>query len=180
MNGKDTKIFGILAQFGDPGELLQAAEKTRDAGYSKFDCYSPFPIHGMDDAMGLRRSPLGYIIAFISFFAVIGGLSLQWYANAIDYPLVISGKPFISYQAYAPVGFGLTVAIAAIFTFVVMLALNGLPRPHHPIFSSSNFEKVTDDGFFIGIESGDSKFDTEKTKEFLSSIGGKNIETINN
>ncbi|MFC1565103.1 DUF3341 domain-containing protein [candidate division KSB1 bacterium] len=178
MNGNDKNIFGILAEFDDPGSLLHAAEKTKDAGYRNFDCYSPFPVHGMDEAMGLKRSPLGYIIAFISFFVVLGGLGLQWYANAVDYPIVISGKPLVSYQAYAPVGFGLTVAVAAIFTFIIMLALNRLPQPHHPLFSSERFEKVTDDGFFLGIESKDKQFDIKKTETFLDSIGGKNIEIL--
>ncbi|MFC1555322.1 DUF3341 domain-containing protein, partial [candidate division KSB1 bacterium] len=127
MAKKENNIFGLIAEFKDPGELISAAEKVRDSGLKEFDCHSPFPIHGMDEAMGVQRSPLGFIVAVVSFFVMLGGLGLQWWTNAVDYPLVISGKPLVSYQAYAPVGFGLTVAIAAFTAFIGMLVLNGLP-----------------------------------------------------
>ena len=178
MSTKKGEIYGIIAEFEHPGALVDAGKKIREEGYTKFDCHSPFPIHGMEKAMGTTHSPLGYIIAGVAFFAMLFGLGLQWYANAITYPLVISGKPFVSYQTYAPVGFGITVLLSGICTFIFMLILNGLPRLFHPVFFSQNFSRVTDDGFFVSIEHKDSKFDPVRTNAFLESIGGSNIELL--
>lgn len=178
MSENKQKTYGIIAEFGNSGALIEAAKKIRDSGYEKFDCHSPFPIHGMDKAMGIGRSPLGYIIAIIAFAAMCGGLLLQYWTNAVDYPYVISGKPFASYQTYAPVGFAITVLTSAICTFIIMLALNGLPRLHNPLFFSNRFAKATDDGFFVSIEKDDPKFDASKIKKFLESIGGNNIELL--
>ena len=178
MSSDKSKIHGIVAEFANRGALLEAAGKVKEAGYSKFDCHSPFPIHGMDAAMELPRSPLALIIAWVAFFAVCGIMYLQYWTNAVDYPYVISGKPLISYQAYAPVGFAFTVLIAAIGTFVIMLALNGMPRWFNPLFYSKGISKVTDDGFFISVECDDSKFDKKKTFDFLRSIGGSEIELL--
>jgi len=168
----------MIGEFENPRALLDAAEKARDAGYKKFDCHSPFPIHGMDAAMGAGRSPLGFIVAGVAFFATCGGLFLQYWTNAVDYPLVISGKPLVSFQAYAPVGFGVAVLLSAFTAFFGMLALNGLPKWFHPVFFSERFKKTSDDGFFISIEAGDALFDQEKTRAFLESSGAKNVEDL--
>ncbi len=117
MAKKRIKEIILLAEFDTPASLMQAAEKTRDAGYKKFDCHSPFPIHGMDDAMGVKRSPLGYIVGIFAFIGLSGGILLQWWTSTVDYPLVISGKPFFSYQAYLPVTFAFAVLFSAIASF---------------------------------------------------------------
>jgi hypothetical protein len=175
---QDTKIAGLLARFDSTAALIQAATNMRDAGYKKFDCHSPFPIHGMDKAMGLKRSPLGWIIGLAGLVGTSGALALQWWTSTIDYPLVISGKPLFSYQAYVPITFALGVVLAAATALIGMLALNGLPRYHHPVFYSKQFTKVTDDSFFISIEADDSKFDLDKSRQFLESIGGKDVEVL--
>lgn len=179
MNKPSTgNVLGMLAQFEGTAALVAAAEKMRDAGYKKFDCHSPFPIHSMDAAMGLKRSPLGWIVGFAAVVGVISGLGLQWFTSTIDYPLVISGKPFFSFQAYIPITFGVGVLLSAITALVGMLVLNGLPRPFHPVFYSEQFSKVSDDGFFVSIEAGDPLFDEVKTEQFLTSIGGRNVEVL--
>jgi len=179
MSNIQTKnIVGILAQFKNPAELLAAAKKTHDAGYNKFDCHSPFPIHGLDAAMGLKRSPLGWIVGLGGLVGTSGALALQWWASSVEYPLVISGKPFFSYQAYLPVSFALGVLLAAATALIGMLALNGLPRFNHPVFNSEKFARASDDSFFISIEKSDPKFNTEKVKTFLESIGGTDIEVL--
>ena len=168
----------MLAEFENPAGLLSAAKNMRDAGYKKFDCHSPFPIHGMDSAMGLKRSPLGWITGLS---ALVGGslaLWIQWWTSAVDYPLVISGKPYFSFQAFVPVTFGGAVLFGAIGAVVGMFILNKLPRPHHPIFESDRFAKFSDDGFFVSIYSDDPMFDEEKLPIFLGNIGGKNIEVL--
>jgi len=168
----------ILAEFDDPSQLLQAAKKIKEAGYKKFDCHSPFPIHGMDYAMGLKRSPLGYIVFIVALFAFSGGVLLEWWTSTVDYPLVISGKPFFSYQAYGPVAFAIMVLFSAFVALLAMLAINKLPRYFHPLFSSRRFEKASDNGFFISIDDSDAKFDIISTKDFLAQIGGKNLEVL--
>lgn len=175
MNGE---VLGILARFEGTGQLLAAARKLREAGYRKFDCHSPFPIHGMDAAMGLGRSPLGWIVGLAATIGAGGGLALQWWTSTIDLPLIISGKPFFSYPAYVPVTFGLGVLLAAVAAVIGMLALNGLPRLNHPVFHSNRFARFSDDGFFVSVEVGDAKFDAQATARFLESIGGLDVELL--
>ncbi len=178
MNSEMNKPSGILASFDNPAQLLEAAHKVREAGYTKYDCHSPFPIHGMDSAMGLKRSPLGYIVFVVAAFALLGGFALEWWTSSVEYPLVISGKPFFSYQAYGPVAFAIMVLSSAFVSLLGMLVLNKLPMFYHPLFSSKSFENVMDDGFFVSIESADEKFEMEETKRFLSGLGANKLEVI--
>ncbi|MCC7460570.1 MAG: DUF3341 domain-containing protein [Proteobacteria bacterium] len=173
-----SKTYGLLASFEGPADLVHAAEKVRDAGYKKFDCHSPFPIHGMDDAMGLKRSSLGKIAAFGSLMFCSAAIGLQWWASTQAYPLVLSGKEFFSYQAFVPITFELSILGAALFTVFGMFALNRLPTFYHPLFNSKKFETFSDDGFLISIEAADQNFDMQKTTALLQSIGGKDIEVI--
>jgi hypothetical protein len=174
----DKIVHGVLAEFKDAAELMQAAEKVRDAGYKEFDCHSPFPIHGMDDAMGLKRSPLGWIVGIMAFTGLAFAYWLQTWVSTEAYPLIIAGKPFFSYQAYMPVGFGFAVLFGALSAVIGMFALNKLPQPWHPVFFSDRFEKMSTDGFFVSIESKDSKFNADDTAAFLASIGGQNVELL--
>ena len=171
-------VVGVLARFESSAALLAAARQVRDEGYRKFDCHSPFPIHGMDSAMGLKRSLLGWIVGAAAVIGTVGGLALQWWTSSVDYPMVISGKPHFSYQAYVPVTFGLGVLLSAFAAVVGMLALNGLPRLHHPVFYSERFGRFSDDGFFVSIEATDDRFDPEATGRFLESIGGHDVELL--
>lgn len=171
-------VYGVLAEFSDPAALCRAAEEVRKAGYRHFDTHSPFPIHGMDRAMGLGNSKVGY-------FTLGGGITgfalaywLQWWTGEVDYPLNISGKPFFAIEPSIPIMFELTVLFAAFGAVIGMLALNGLPRPHNPVFYSRNFERVTDDAFFLHLAASDRKFDQEETAAFLENIGGYNVEII--
>jgi len=175
---KNGKIEGILAEFQNPAELLDAAKEVREKGYTSFDCHSPFPIHGMDDAMGEKRSPLGWMVGTIAAVMFLAGFAFEGWTSAIDYPLVISGKPFFSYQAFGTVAFALMVLTSALMALLGMLFLNKLPRFFHPTFHSDNFSRVTDSAFFISIEADDKQFDPEKTKQYLESIGGTNIELL--
>jgi hypothetical protein len=168
----------VLAEFADSGALIRAARALRDAGYSKFDCHSPFPIHGMNQAMGLRRSPIGWLAGLAAIIGCSVALTMQWWTMAVDYPLVIAGKPFFAYQAYVPVTFALGVIGAAFVGLFGMLVINRLPRYNHPVFNSENFIRVTDDSFFVTVESSDPKYDSADTQTFLETIGGKNPEVV--
>jgi hypothetical protein len=168
----------VLAEFGSSAELLHAAEKVRDAGYKKFDCHSPFPIHGMDAAMGLKRSPVGYIAGICGLLGGGFAMWLQWWTSTVDYPLVISGKPLFSFQAYIVVTFGQTILGAAFGAVVGMLMVNRLPQWFHGLFYSKNFSRFSNDAFFVSIEAEDPMFDPARTSEFLGSIGGVKVEVV--
>lgn len=172
------QVYGLLAEFSNPSALLHAAEAVRERGYRHFDTHSPFPIHGMDRAMGLGNSKVGY-------FALGGGITgcalgwwLQWWTSAVDYPLNIGGKPFFSLEPSIPIMFELTILFAAFGAVAGMLALNGLPRPYNPLFYSERFARASDDGFFLHIAASDSSFEEEKTAEMLREIGALNVELI--
>ncbi|MBU1320515.1 MAG: DUF3341 domain-containing protein [candidate division Zixibacteria bacterium] len=178
MNSAVKKTAGILAEFENPAALIDIARKLRDSGYKRFDCHSPFPIHGMDSAMGAKRSPLGWIVGSLAICGALGGILLQWWTSAVNYPLVIAGKPFFSYPAFVPVTFGMAVLLGAISAVVGMLALSRLPMLNHPAFNSERFAKVTDDGFFVCIDSTDKLFDQDMIVSLLESSGGTNIEVL--
>lgn len=176
MNEKG-KILGVIAEFDDVKSLMHAAEQLRDAGFKQFDCHSPFPIHGMDEAMGEKPSMLGWIVAFMATLGFAGALYLQYWTSTIEYPLVIAGKPLFSYPAFFPVTFSITVLASAGTVLFGMLALTKL-RFHHPVFHSDRFKKVTDDGFFVSVMVEDKMFDEGKTVKFMEEIGGKDVEVL--
>ena len=175
----EDKVYGLLAEFANPGELLHAAAAVHKAGIRRFDTHSPFPIHGMDRAMGLGTSKLGFIVFFGG--TVVGlaiGLWLQWWTGAVDYPLNISGKPFFALEPSVPVIFELTILLSAITAVAGMLALNGLPRPYNPLFYSRRFMRASDDGFFLHVAASDRSFDLEGTERLLRDLGASHIEVI--
>ena len=173
-----SRLFGMLAEFENPYALLEAAREVRGAGYRRFDTHTPFPIHGMDRAMGLGQSRLGIIVFLAGLLGAFLGWLMQWWMGAIDYPIIISGKPFFSIEPSIPVIFETTVLFAALGAVFGMFALNGLPRPHHPIFSSQAFVRATDDGFFLSVESRDPRFSEGETADLLRNLGAKHVETI--
>ncbi|MGD9765304.1 MAG: DUF3341 domain-containing protein [Candidatus Binatia bacterium] len=170
--------FGLLAAFASPRELYHACERVRDAGYTRWDAHSPFPIHGLDKAMGLRRSRLPYVTLLFGLTGAISGFALQMWANGIAYPLLVSGKPLFNWQPYVPITFELGVLLAAISTVVGMLAFNQLPMLFHPLFNSRAFERASDDGFFISIEAWDPRFDASETARLLRQVGATHVELV--
>ncbi|RAP32755.1 DUF3341 domain-containing protein [Candidatus Marinamargulisbacteria bacterium SCGC AG-410-N11] len=168
--------FGILAEFKSPHDLLSAAEKLRGKGYKNFDAYSPFPIHGMDEATGIKPSILGWIVLVGGALGLSAGFGLQTWVSTSAYKIIVSGKPLFSYQAFVPVTFELMVLFAAFFTVFGMFALNKLPMHYHPLLKSKNFESVTSHGYFIAIESSDPQFNS--AENVLIEVGGSNIEKI--
>lgn len=172
------QTYGLLIEFESPGALIEAAEKVRDEGFQKWDAHTPFPVHGLDQAMGVRATILPWVVLGAGLAGCAGGVWMQWWMNAVDYPLVISGKPLWSLPANIPVIFECTVLLSAMGAFFGMWMLNWLPRWHHPIFNSERFERATSDRFFISIEAADSKFDSEKTPAFAETLGGLSVETL--
>ena len=170
--------FGVLAEFSTPGTLYEAAKKTVAEGYVKFDTYSPFPIHGMDGAMSMKESKLGWIVFVGGFFGLTGALLMQWWMGN-DYQYILSGKEFFSLPASIPVTFELMVLLSAFAAVFGMFAINRLPQHYHPLFKSNRFRGVTTDKFFLAIESSDPKYNQISVKEFLQSIGATHVEVIN-
>ena len=171
-------LFGYLVGFDKVDELLVAAAEVRDAGYTRWVAHTPFVIHGLDAAMGIKKTVLPYIVFIAGLTGIAAGILLQWWTNAIDYPFLISGKPLFSLPANIPVAFETTILFAALSTLVGMLALNGLPQLVHPLFSNRSFKRVTDDRFFISIEARDPIFDVVKTRELLESFSDQPVEEI--
>lgn len=169
-------LHGLLAEYDTPGELVEAARRVRDAGYTDFDCYSPFPVHGIDPAMGIKRTILPVLIFGGGVLGAIGGLALQWYSNAYAWTWNVSGKPVWSIPANIPVAYECAILLAVFASFFGMWGLNKLPQVWHPLFRLERFARVTDDGFFLGIEARDRRFDAEKTKQLLQDAGAIAIE----
>jgi len=176
-SSKDT-IYGVLAEVRNPKELIDIARTVNKNGYKKYDTFSPFPIHGMDKAMSLQKSKLGWIVLSHGLVGFIGGFSMIYYMMVVDYPLIIGGKPLMNIPAWIPVIFELTILLSAFGAVFGMFFLNGLPKLNHPLFTSENFKKATDDGFFICIEADDPQFETEKVSKLLADAGATNIEEI--
>lgn len=170
--------WGVLAEFDTTPGLYHACEKVRDAGFKQWDAHTPFPVHGLDDAMGLPPSKLPWIVLVLGLSGTATAFALQYFVHSVEYLIVISGKPFFALPAYVPIMFELSVLFAAFGSVFGMLGLNKLPQFHHPLFRSRRFEAVTDDKFFISIEATDAKFDTEETVEFLKEIGATHVELV--
>ncbi len=175
---KENKIFGIVGEFADPKELLNAAKEIKKAQYEKFDCHSPFPIHGMDEAMGLKDSSLGWIVIFFAFCGLFGGLALMAWVATVGYPVVVSGKPLFAFEPFVPVMFELTILFSAFSTVFGMMGLNKLPMFYHPLFKHPTFYRFSSDGFFVSVENGDPQFEVEKTTKLLHSLNAKNVEIV--
>jgi hypothetical protein len=163
-------IYGLMAEFDTPTQLVNAAERTRLAGYRDFDAYSPIPIEELSEAMGMRRTRLPLIVLIGGICGGLAGYGLEYWSSVIEYPMNVGGRPFHSWPQFIPVTFETTVLGAALAAFVGMWALNGLPQPYHPVFNVPAFERASRDRFFIVIEARDARFDRTATKQFLQGL----------
>ncbi|AKU97700.1 ABC-type Fe3+ transport system protein [Labilithrix luteola] len=170
----------LLAEFDTAGDCLHAAEKLRDAGYTQFDTHTPFPVHGMDQAMGLGDSKLGLIVFPVGLTGTCVAFLMMYWMNNVDYPIIIGGKPasIASLPSMIPIMFELTILLSAFGTVLGMFGLNKLPRHHHPVFNSERFASFSNDKFFVSVEATDPKFNLEKTKKLLESLHPTSLEEI--
>jgi hypothetical protein len=171
-------LIGYMGKVDNPKELVDVSRQVRQSGYSKFDTFSPFPIHGIDKAMEIPASKLPWLSITGCFIGLTAALALQIWTNGIDYKIALSGKPYAAIPAFIPVTFELTILFTAFFTVFGMFALNKLPMWNRPEFNIESFKKVTCNGFFISIYAIDNNFDETKTLKFLKKIGITEIERI--
>lgn len=172
-------IYGVVAEFPTPDELIHAVERTRQAGYRRIEAYTPFPVEGLSEALALKRNNVPLITLIGGLTGGLGGFFFQYWVNVIAYPLNIGGRPLNSWPAFIPVTFELTVLGAALSAVFGMLALNGLPRPHHPLFNVKRFVKhATSDRFFLCIEARDPKFHIAGSARFLHELKATHVSEV--
>jgi hypothetical protein len=172
------RIYGAVGEFDTPEALLAGIRGARDGGYRKLEAYTPFPVHGIDAALGGKRSKLGYLVLGGGFAGAAAALLMIWYTGAVDYPLVIAGKPLFALEFSIPITFELTVLFAAFAAVLGMLAINGLPRLYHPVFQHSRYSGATNDKFLLAIEADSAGFDGERAAVVLESLGARHVEVI--
>lgn len=171
-------VFGMVAEFPNPHALLEAVKGIRAAGLSRIDTHTPFPIHGMDKAMGLKPSKLPWLVLGGALTGTLAAVAMQAWMNGIDYAFIIGGKPRFSYQSYLPVAFEITVLFGVLTTILGMFALNKLPQPYHPLFTHPRFSRATDDAFFLSVEATDPRWHEGRVRALLQEWGGAEITLI--
>ena len=168
----------IIAEFDTPGDAIRAAEIVRDAGFRKWDVHTPFAVHGMDAAMGLKNSKVGWFSFCGGALGLTTGMSMIWFMNGFDYQIVVGGKPLFSPLYAFPVSYELTILFASFATLFGMFGMNRLPRLHHPLLRNRRFLRATHDKFILVIETADPKYSETETRKLLERTGSKQIEMV--
>ena len=175
---EEPTLYGIIAEFDDPDDLIAAAGRAHADGYRNMDAYTPFPVHGLAEAIDFKDDRLPWMIFLAGVAGAFGGYLLQYFVSVVDYPLNVGGRPLNSWPLFIPVTFECTILLAATTGVFGMLFLNGFPRPHHPIFNAQNFERASQDGFFLCIEADDPQFDLRRTRQFLERLGARSVSEV--
>jgi len=171
-------IWGLMAEFDSPADLVRACRAAREAGYRQMDAYTPFPMEAVFEALGLHRNAMPLLVLCGGLLGCVGGLGLCYWVSVVAYPLNVGGRPFFSLPAFIPVTFECTILAAALFAVLGMLALNGLPMPYHPVFNVPSFAMASRDRFFLCIESADARFDREATQKFLEQFSPLSVSEV--
>jgi len=172
------RLYGYLAEFESPSQIVAAARRTREAGYRKIEAYTPFPLEELNHALGYHRSWVPYMVLAGGVFGALAGFGLCYWVSTTAYPMNIGGRPFNSWPAFIPVTFECTILFAALSAVFGMLAVNGLPMPYHPIFNAERFVSASRDRYYLCIEAEDPKFDPKATREFLQSLSPSEVSDV--
>ena len=175
---KRTPVYGLMAEFATPTDIVAAAKRTHEAGYRKIDAYSPFPIEELAEAIGFHREGVALVTLIGGLLGMFSGYLLQYWIHNISYPTNVGGRPFNSWPAFIVVTFEMTILFAGLAAVFGMLALNGLPMPYHPVFNVPRFAFATKDRFFLIIFSSDAKYDSVETRRFLESLEPRSISEV--
>jgi hypothetical protein len=174
----DRGLYGAVGEFNDENQLIEAIGQIRGQGYSKLEAYTPFPIHGIDDALGSKPSYLGWFILCCGLIGVTGAATFIWWAGAVDYPIIVGGKPLFAFTFSVPIMFELMILLSAFGSLFGMLGINRLPQFYHPIFNYSDAERISDDGFVLAIEASDPQFDAQECVRVLEAAGATAVEVV--
>lgn len=175
---KKTPIYGMMAEFDSPGDLVAAAHKTHHAGYQKIDAYTPFPIEELAEAIGFHTNSVALVTLIGGLIGGLSGYLMQYWIATVSYPVNVGGKPYHSWPSFIVVTFEMTILFAGVFAVLGMLALNGLPMPYHPVFNVPRFAFASKDRFFLIVFSSDPKYDVVSTRSFLESLGPRLISEV--
>ncbi len=178
--GEFPGIYGLMAQFEGPDDIVEAARRAYEKGYRRMDAYSPFPVEGLSEAVGMHQTRLPLIILAGGIAGALIGYGMQFYASVIDYPLNVGGRPLHSWPAFIPITFEMSILVAAFAAVLGMFALNGMPQPYHPVFNVPEFELASRESFFLAIEAADPLFDIDQTRQFLEELGAIRVSEIEN
>lgn len=173
-----TPYYGLMAEFDSTQALLDAAHKVRQAGYTKTDAYSPMPIHGVAEALGMKERKVAPFVLAGGIAGALTGYGLQYVTSVMLYPMNIGGRPFHSWVSFIPPTFEVTILFASFAAVLSMLALNGLPQPYHPVFNAKRFSLASQTSFFLAIEAADPRFDAERTRAFLASLNPREVVPV--
>lgn len=174
----DDKVYAVMGEFAEPEDLVEAGRRIRGMGYTKIDAMTPFPVHGIDEAIGIPYSRIGWIAVCGALAGILTAQTLIYYVGAIDYPLIIGGKPFFDFTYSIPPTFELAILFTAIITFLSTWGLSGLPRLYHPSMNYRNAHRASDDRFLLVVEADDPKFDAQKTAQDMRSVGANDVEVV--
>jgi len=175
---ENNSLYGLMAEFDGPDELLQAAKDSYAAGYREMDAFSPLPIHDLSESLGYDKQRVPTIVLICALLGLSAGFGLQYWVSVIEYPLNVGGRPLLSWPSFVPVTFEVGVLFSAFGAMIGMLILNGLPRPYHPVFNVPAFERASSDAFFLCIEAEDPKFDVSETRTFLEGLNAKRVDDV--
>lgn len=175
---KRTKAYGLMAEFDSVNSLMDAANRTREAGYKRIDAYSPFPVEGLAEAIGFHHDEVPLVVLIGALLGGLGGYLLQYWISVVSYPINVGGKPYHSWPAFIVVTFEMTILFGGIFAVFGMLALNGLPMPYHPVFNVPRFAFATKDRFFLIVFSSDPKYNPAEVRRLLESFGPRSISEV--
>jgi hypothetical protein len=176
----DSPFYGLMAEFDSAQALLEAAGKVRGAGYTKADAFSPFPIHGLAEALGFRERRVAPIVLAFGIIGALAGYGLEYWTQVIAFPMNIGGRPFHAWVSFIPPAFETTILFAAFSAGIGMLFLNGLPQPYHPVFNAKRFHLASQDKFFLVIETTDPRFDVHATRQFLEGLKATEVVDVEN